>query len=58
MHGVTIEIKKKTNFYLCPVHFKIYVVHSPTNALFINLVKSNKFTLKHNNIAPTYFGLY
>jgi len=25
----------------------IYVVHSPTNALFINLVKSFKFTLKY-----------
>jgi len=25
----------------------IYVVHSPTNALFINLVKILKFTLKY-----------
>jgi len=35
------------NFYRCAVHFETYVVHSPTNALFINLVKSFKFTLKY-----------
>jgi hypothetical protein len=29
------------------VHFEIYAVHTPTNALFINLVKSFKFTLKY-----------
>jgi len=34
-------------FYLCTVHFEIYAVHSPTNALFINLAKSIKFTLKY-----------
>ena len=34
-------------FYRCTVHFEIYVVHSPTNALFINLVKRFKFTLKY-----------
>jgi len=33
------------NFYRCTVRFEIYIVHSPTNALFINLVKSFKFTL-------------
>jgi len=32
----------------------LYVVLSPKNALFINLVKSFKFILKHNNIAPTF----
>jgi len=26
-------------FYRCTVHFEIYVFHTPTNALFINLVK-------------------
>ena len=36
----------KRNFYRCTVHFEIYVVHTPTNALFINLVKSFKFPLK------------
>ena len=33
--------------YRCTLHFEIYVVHSPTNALFTNLVKSFKFTLKY-----------
>ena len=28
-----------------------YVVHSPTNALFINLVKSFKYTLKYTIIS-------
>ena len=37
-------------FYRCTVHFEIYAVHSPTNALFINLVKSFKFTLKYTII--------
>ena len=35
------------NFYRCTVHFEIYVVQSPRNAPFINLVKSFKFTLKY-----------
>jgi len=39
------------NFYRCTVHFEIYVVHSPTNALFVNLVKSFKFTLKYTIIS-------
>ena len=34
--------KVLNKFYLCTVHFKIYVVHPPTNALFINLVISFK----------------
>jgi len=29
------------------VHFEIYVVHTPTNTLFINVVKSLKFTLQY-----------
>ena len=32
------------------MHFEIYVVYTPTNALFINLVKSSKFTLKYTTI--------
>ena len=39
------------HFYRCTVHFEIYTVHSPTNALFINLVKSFKFTLKYTIIS-------
>ena len=27
-------------FHLCTVHFEFYVVHTPTNPLFINLVES------------------
>ena len=34
-------------FYHCTMHFEIYIVHSPTNVLFINFVKSFKFTLKY-----------
>jgi len=33
------------------VHFEIYVVHTPTNAIFTNLVKSFKFTLKYTIIS-------
>ena len=34
------------NFYRCTVHFDIYKVHTPTNALFIKLDKVLKFTFK------------
>ena len=33
------------------MHFEIYAVQTPTNALFINLVKSFKFTLKYTIIS-------
>ena len=33
-------------FYRCTMHFDIYKVHTPTNALFIKLDKVLKFTLK------------
>jgi hypothetical protein len=39
------------NFCRFTVHFEIYVLHSPTNALFIKLVKSFKFTLKYTIIS-------
>jgi hypothetical protein len=39
------------NFYRRTVHFEIYVVYTPTNALFIDLVKSSKFTLKYTLIS-------
>jgi len=39
-------------------YFEFYIVHSPTNALFIKLEKSFKIYIKiHTNIAPTCFGL-
>jgi len=44
-------LKKIRLSYRCTVHFEIYVVRSPTNALFINLVKSFKFTLKYTIIS-------
>jgi len=40
------------------VHFEIYVVHTPTNALFINLVKSFKFALKHTIILLLHVSVY
>jgi hypothetical protein len=46
------------NFYLCTVHFDNYVVHSPTNALFINLVKSFKFTLKYTIISLLHVSVF
>ena len=36
----------------------IYVVHSPTNALFINLVKSFKFTLKYTTISLLHVSVF
>ena len=33
-------------FYRCTVHFDIYKVHTPTNALFIKNDKSFKFYIK------------
>jgi hypothetical protein len=32
------------NFYCCALHSEIYIVHSPTNALFIKLGFGLKFT--------------
>jgi len=40
------------------VHFEIYVVHSPTNTLFINLVKSFKFTLKYTIISLLHVSVF
>ena len=39
--GVGMVLKLVVNqFHRRTVHFEFYVVHTPTNALFINLVKS------------------
>ena len=46
------------NFYHCTMHFEIYVVHSSTNALFINLVKSIKFTLKYIKLLLLHFSVF
>jgi len=46
------------NFYHFTVHFEIYAVHSPTNALFINLVKSVKFSLKYTIISLLHVSVF
>jgi len=46
------------NSYRWTVHFEIYVVHLPTNALFINLVKSFKFTLKYTIISLLHVSVF
>jgi len=38
--------------------FLIYPVHTPTNALFINLVKSFKFTLKYTIISLLHVSVF
>jgi len=40
------------------MHFEIYVVHSPTHALFINLVKIFKFTLKYTIISLPHVSVF
>ena len=54
---VSPVICNKIFFHRCAVHFEFYIVHSPKNALFIDLVKSFIYIKIHNNIAPTCFGL-
>jgi len=44
--GLSLVKGNSTFFYRCTVHFDIYKVHSPTNALFIKLDKVLNFTLK------------
>ena len=38
--------------------FGIYVVHSPTTALFINLVKRFKFTLKYTTVSLLHVSVF
>ena len=40
------------------MQFEIYAVHTPTNALFINLVKSSKFTLKYTIISLLHVSVF
>ena len=40
------------------MHFEIYVVHSPTNAIFINLNKNFKFTLKCTIISLLHVSVF
>ena len=46
------------NSYRRTVLFETYAVHSPTNALFINLVKSFKLTLNHTIISLLHVSVF
>ena len=46
------------NFYRCTLHFEIYIVHSPTNALFINVVKRFTFILKYTIISLLHVSFF
>ena len=50
--------KNAINCYRCTVQFEIYVVHTPTNVLFINLVKSFKFALKYTIISLLHIAVF
>jgi len=52
------ESEEISKFYRWTVHIEIYVVHSPTNALFINLVKNFKFTLKYTIISFLHVSVF
>ena len=47
-----------SNFYRCTMHSNIYVVHTPTRALFIKLGKVLKFTLKYALISLLRVSVY
>jgi len=40
------------------VHFEFHVIHTPTNALFINLIKSFKFALKYTIISLLHVSVF
>jgi len=45
-------------FHRCTAHFEIHAVHSPTNASFINLVKSFKYTLKYTILSLLHVSVF
>ena len=49
---------EKLFFNRWSVRFEIYVVQSPTNALFINLVKFFKFTFKYKIISLLHISVF
>jgi len=57
-HGFFCMQRSANFFYRCTVRSEIYIVHSPTNALFINLVKSFKFTLKYTIISLLHVSVF
>ena len=55
-----IYICYKINFFFLSLHralWNLYIVHSPTNALLLDLEKIKIYIKIHINIAPTCFGL-
>jgi len=40
------------------INIELHTVHTPTNALFINLVKSFKFTLKYTIISLLHVSVF
>jgi hypothetical protein len=52
------QIQQIIFFYRCTMHFDIYRVHSPTNALFIKLEKTLKFTLKFTLSSLLHVSVY
>ena len=58
MDALSNNQHSSVNFYRCNVHFEIYAVHTPTNALFINFVKSLKFTLKYTIISLLHVSVF
>jgi hypothetical protein len=49
-----IELTKCALFFCCcTVHSDVYTVHSPTNALLLNLEKFKIYIKIHINVAPT-----
>jgi len=58
-HIEMIPLQTNTqNVYLFTVSFEIYVLHTPTKSLFINLVKSFKFTLKYTIISLLHVSVF
>ena len=54
---MVVKTKKKLKMSIFKIYL-YYVVHSPTNALFINLVKSFKFTLKYTIISLLHVSVF
>ena len=57
MSNILIE-EGHSSCYRYAVHFEICAVHSPTNVIFINLVKSFKFTLKYTIISLLHVSVF
>jgi hypothetical protein len=58
-HSLTVtQTIRSADFYRYTVHSKIYVVHTPTNAMFIKSGKDLKFTLKYTLISLLHISVY